>query len=276
MTGVLTEMALRKRGAGGKPKITPKSSERRGLGKVQEAAARTGDRVWVNIDDGESEVMRVLDTGEDFTDGYVHRVPMEREDGSTYHVDVMCLDQDEKGVPCPGCRDDLQRRYKFWCNVIWRNAPVEGTKQRKDQIAILTGGIRVAKKLDKMDAKHGLRNRDIEIEREGVKKKTKYDLDWADDENNELSAEDKALEKKKYDFSFYTTVPDFDDFYKSPRDRGGDDDDDSDVGAASQKRDPFGERPARSKKAKSKRTSGFTPKSKQQEKKKTTIRRRPR
>ena len=37
----------------------------------------------------------------------------------------MCLDQNDDGTPCPGCRDDLERRYKFWCRVIEREAEIE-------------------------------------------------------------------------------------------------------------------------------------------------------
>lgn len=200
------------------------------LGNVTAAVKRSEERRaaaarrFLGIDDGETAVVRVLDTGADFKDGYVHRTQFEREDGSIYYRDVFCLDQQEKGIPCPGCKDDLQRRYKFWCNVIVRDWEDEESGKTEDVVMIWTGGVTVADKLAKMDAKHGLRNRDIEISRTGKKKNTKWDVEWADDEDNPMSANDKKLEKDKYDFEFYVTAPDFEDFYKAPSKRDDDDD----------------------------------------------------
>lgn len=205
--------------------------------RADEKKAAAGNR-WLKIGDGESVIVRVVDVGKDFKDAYVHRVPMVTEDDDgkerQYFADVPCLDQDEKGVPCPGCKEELQRRYKFWTNVIVRDWEDEDGKTG-DVIMILSGGINLARKLGKMDAKHGLRNRDIEIEREGVKKATKYDADWADDENVPLSDDDKALIKDKHDLSRYSDPPEFDDFFKTPRERNKDDDDD-DSGSKSLKR----------------------------------------
>lgn len=270
-----------------------KNRKRRGtLGRVAAAAARQkGKAQWLRLEDGDLYTVRVIDVGEDFKDAFVHRVPMEREDGSTYHADVPCLDQDDKGVPCPGCKDDLDRRYKFWTNVIVRDWEDESGKTA-DTLMIWSGGITVAKKLDKMDAKHGLGNRDIEIEREGSKMNdTKYDVDWADDENSELSDDDKKLAEKKHDLSRYVTPPEFDDFYVPPGDRNKDDDDDA--GSQSVKRGSAFKRRAkrdqeddedggkkrtatRRKKDKAKPTSlkGFNKGSSEGSAKKTTVRRR--
>jgi hypothetical protein len=191
------------------------------LGRVSEAAAKQkGKAEWLKLEDGDVIQCRVLDTGSNFQDAYVHRVPMERDNESgkgskTYHADVPCLDQEDTGVPCPGCKDDLERRYKFWTNVI-----VRGEDDEPDKLMIYSGGITVAKKLDKMDAKHGLDNRDIEIEREGKSMQdTKYDVDWASDANSELSEEDKALAEKKHDLKRYSTPPSYEDFYVPVRDR---------------------------------------------------------
>lgn len=203
------------------------------LGNVAAAAKRAdenrGGNRWLRIEDGEVVTVRVVDVGADFKDAYVHRVPMTTEDDDgnekSYFSDVPCLDQDEQGVPCPGCKKNLPRRYKFWCNVIVRDHEDEDGKTA-DRIMILSGGINLARKLGKMDAKHGLINRDIEIEREGVKKKTKYDADWADDENVPLSDADEKLVEKKHNIAKYAEPPSFEDFFKPASQRGGDDDDD--------------------------------------------------
>lgn len=206
------------------------------LGNVAQAVKRSEERRaaasrrFLSIDDGEAAVVRVLSVGADFKDGYVHRVQFEREDGSVYFRDIFCLDQKEKGVPCPGCKQELQRRYKFWSNVIVRDWEDEETGKTEDVLMILTGGVTIADKLAKMDAKHGLRNRDVEISRTGKKKNTKWEVDWADDEDNPMSANDKKLEKDSYDFEFYTTPPDFEDFFKPPSKRDDDEEDQEEIG----------------------------------------------
>lgn len=221
----------------------------RSLGMVDEASRRAderraaGNRRWVSIDDGESAQIRVIDAKE-FKDLYVHRVPFAKRDGGEYHRDVPCLDQDDKGVPCPGCKDEIQRRYKFYLNVIVRDAEVlndEGdpTGKTADQVMIWSGGITVARRLNKLHGRVGLESRDIVVEREGTKKKTKYDIDWATDENEPLSANDKKLAKNKHDLSRYTDVPEFDDFYKA----SDDDDEDEDSGSSRRGRtDPWADR----------------------------------
>lgn len=215
-----------------RPKRTARATT---LGNVASAAKRADERRaasqkrWLKIDDGEQVVVRVIDVGADFKDSYVHRVPMSRDDDDgklvEFHADVPCLDQKEKGVPCPGCKKKIDRRYKFWTNVIVRDWEDEDGKT-EDTLMILSGGITLARKLGKMDAKHGLRNRDIEIDRTGLKKETKYDADWADDENTDLSTADKKLVEKKYDLDRYVEIPEFDDFFKVPSERNKDDEDD--------------------------------------------------
>lgn len=220
-----------------KAKGKPSSKSGRSLGKVQEAANRTKDREWLKIQDGETVVLRVLDTGEDFLDAYVHRVPVQGEKG-TYYLDVPCLDQDDKGIPCPGCKDDLPKRYKFWVNVIVRD--VEDDKGKaKDKLMIWGQGITIAKRLNKMHQKHGLDNRDIEVEREGsTKDDTSYNIDWADEEDTELTADDEKIAKQRFNLTRYATPPEFDDFYKNPSERG--EDSNEEIGKKALKRDAFG------------------------------------
>lgn len=221
-------MATRNARSSGKP--------RKGtLGRVAAAAAAQKGKIqWVKWDDGDVIVLRVLDAGKDFKDAYVHRVPMEKDDGETFYADVPCLDQDNKGVPCPGCADEVDRRYKFWCNVIVRDWEDE-SGETKDAIMVWSGGITVAKRLDKLDARFGgLDKRDIEVEREGKKMKdTKYEIEPATDENEPLSDEDKALGEKRHDLTRYTKPPEFDDFYVPISER---EKDDEDPGAKSTRR----------------------------------------
>lgn len=220
-----------------RPKGKAKSG---GLGRVAQAANRKGDRQWIKMSDGDVLYVRVLDTGDDWKDAYCHRVPMEKEDGSTYHSDVPCLDQDEKGLPCPGCKDDLPRRYKFWTNAIVRDHD-DGSGKEKDTLMIWSGGITIAKRLDKMEARYGLLNRDLEVERRGATKNdTRYEIEPATDENEPLSSEDKKLMERRHDLTRYSKAPAFEDFYKSPKERG--DEDDEETGKASINRNAFAAR----------------------------------
>lgn len=230
-------------------KTTAPTKRGGGLGRVAEAASKQrGDKIWVNVDDGESQVLRVVDVDDEFKDVYVHRVPFERDNGSVYHIDVPCLDQEENGTPCPGCADDIERRYKFYANVIWRDYkdPDAGKAAKpKDVLAIWTGGITIAKKLNKLHQRRGLQNRDILVERDGVKKNTRYDVEWNDESNTALSSDDKKLIANKYDFKRYITPPEFDDFYTPPNERDKDsDEDDAGIGERARSRpSPFkGER----------------------------------
>lgn len=261
----------------------PKSG---GLGKVADAASKQkGKAEWLKLDDGDVAVIRVLDTGKDFKDAYVHRVEMETDEGKTYYADVPCLDQDDTGTPCPGCKDDIDRRYKFWTNVI-----VRGDDGEADKLMIWSGGITIAKRLDKMDARYGIGERDIEVEREGKKMNdTKYEIEWADEEDTPLSDDDKALAEKKHDLNRYAKPPEFDDFYVPVRERNKDDDDVGDKsvkrGSAFKRRqkeddDDAGERKTASRRRSSSKASkpaglsGFGKSSSSS--KKTTVRRRSR
>lgn len=268
------------------------SRRRKGtLGRVAEAVkqAGKGKADFLKLEDGDIKYVRVLDVGEDFKDAFVHRVPMERDDGSTYHADVPCLDQDGDGTPCPGCKDDLDRRYKFWTNVILRGDPDADDKDdRKDRVVIWSSGITVAKRLDKLDARHGLGTRDLEVEREGsTMKNTKYEIEFADDEAVELTTADRKLTEKKYDLSRYYKPPAFDDFYTPPGERDGEDK--GDVGDASLKRNAFkrrrkkeedeDDRPRRRRSTRSSSSAkeglkGFGAKSAPKKNQKTNVRRR--
>lgn len=227
----------------------------RSLGNVDTNIKRSAKRYktagWVKIPDGESAVVRVIDVGKDFRDGFVHPVDFERKGGKTFTRDVMCLDQDDDGTPCPGCRDDLDRRYKFWCRVIEREAPKENDSGKtigyEDEVKILSSGKRLVGALNKKHKKRDLALRDIEIEREGKGWDTDYSVEWVDEEDNPLTDEDlKLIEDSDVDLDRYTTIPDFDDFYELP-DRDGDDDDEK-PGERAKRGSPFAGRKSSSRK----------------------------
>jgi len=222
----------------------------RSLGNVDENIKKSAKRFktagWVKIPDGESAIFRVIDVGKDFRDGFVHPVDFERKGGKSFTRDVMCLDQNDDGTPCPGCRDDLERRYKFWCRVIEREAAKENDSGKvigyEDEVKILSSGKRLVGALNKKHKKRDLSLRDIEIEREGTGWDTDYSVEWVDEEDNPLTDEDeKLIEESEIDLDRYTTIPDFDDFYELPKRDG--EDEDEDVGERSKRRgSPFADR----------------------------------
>ena len=232
----------------------------RGLGNVKTNVKKSATRYkkagWVKMDDGESVVVRLVDVGSDFRDGFVHQVEFKGGKGKgTFTRDVMCLDQDDDGTPCPGCRDDLERRFKFWCRVIEREAEIENDSGKvtgyEDQVKILSGGKRLATALDKKASKKHIDRRDVEIEREGTGWDTDYTVEWVDEKDVPLSdAEIKMVDESDIDLERYAYTPDFDDFYELPgRDN---DDDDEDRGARSVRRgSAFGEKKSRTSRASS-------------------------
>jgi hypothetical protein len=233
----------------------------RGLGNVEENVKKSARRFkkagWVKIEDGESAVVRVVDVGDDFRDGFVHPVEFSPKRGRSFTRDVMCLDQDDDGTPCPGCRDDLERRYKFWCRVIEREAEKENDSGKvigyEDQVKILSSGKRLATALNKKHKKHSLDRRDVEIERDGSGWDTDYGVEWVDEKDIPLTdAEIKLIEDSEIDLDRYASIPDFDDFYELP-DRDGDrDDDDDDGGERTRRRgSAFAGRKGRSQRASS-------------------------
>lgn len=237
-------MALQKSGT---RSTTAERRQRGGLGsgKGEEAASRRRGKEWVSIGDGETAILRVFPGT--FEEVFVHRTPIEIEQGegkkkkvTTKHYDVACLDQEEVGVPCPGCADDLERRYKFYVWVIVRGNPdALEAHEKKDRLALWSGGVKLFKALNKKHKSKGLENRDIEVSREGTRFETEYEVEWADEENVSLTAADKKLADKIESLDFYTTPPEFDEFYEPPSERSKDDDDE-DVGARSQRRgSPF-------------------------------------
>lgn len=195
-----------------------------GLGRVAEAANKQKGVLWLKLDDGDEVQLRVI--ASQFKDAYTHRVPITVEDekgkSREYNTDVPCLDQDDEGVPCPGCKDNIDKRYKFWVPVIVRDWESEETGKVEDTLLVWSQGVTVGKKLDKLNAKRKLERRDVLLEREGSKMNdTKYDVAWAEDSpESDLTAEDKKLLEKVPDLKRYYEPPEYDDFYKPARERG--------------------------------------------------------
>jgi hypothetical protein len=236
-------------------RVAPRRSANEGLGNVdailarqaeKRAAGRTG---WVKVSDDEEDptIIRAYDASL-FREGYIHQVEFEIEVEDrqkrgkmktiTVRRDRMCLDQEEDGEPCPGCRDELERRYKFWLPVIWRDAPVEvdgKVKGFKDRVALLSGGSRLVAVINRIQKKKGLVKQDVELNKSGEGFNVQYVGEALAAEV--LSADDKAL-IKAFDanklLDRYTEVLEFDDFYNPPGSK--DDDEEESVGERSRRR----------------------------------------
>src|SRR4051794_18336960 len=253
-------------GGGLADSILKRQSEKR-------AAGRTS---WVKVSDDEDEptIVRAYDVtpptmdsdgnpvGGMFRIGYIHQVEFEIEVEDrkrkgkrktiTIRRDRWCLDQNEEGNPCPGCKDELDRRLKFWLPVIERDAPIVTDAGKitgyKDRVALLSGGSRLLAVINRIQKKKGLVNQDVELTKSGEG----FNVQYAGDplERSPLSADDKQMIKdfdalKKLDR--YTEIYDFDHFYDLPGEKDeDDDDDDDDPGEKSRRRgSSFGPRPGK-------------------------------
>jgi hypothetical protein len=241
-------MAVKRRSAASAG--TKKPAERVGLGggsvdKHLKQKKKRSSNIYASVGDGNTIVIRAVDTKKLFKDGYVHPVEFERQDGSTYTMDVRCLDPDGEGNPCPGCKDDLDRRYKFWMVVILRDAPKENKNGKvigtEDQIRILSGANRLAQGLNAKQKRRDITKRDLEIYQEGVQFETKYEIEWATDEDIPLDDDELELLESEHAqkvleaFERYTELRDIDEFYEAPQSNNNQDDDD-DIGERSKRR----------------------------------------
>jgi len=243
-------MTIKKRSAAGSRTKKPAAKERVGLGggsvdRHLKRAKKKKKQAWYSVGEGNTATVRAVDPRKLFEDGYVHKVEFERQDGSTYEMDIRCLDPDDKGKPCPGCRDELERRYKFWMVVIVRNTvdddgePVN--EEADGKVRILSAGNRLVKALNAKQRKRDLSKRDIEISQTGTGFDVEYEVDWATDEDEPLSEEDLELlesdEAKNVleSFEFHTTIRDEDDFFTATS-RSNEDDEDEDIGERSKRR----------------------------------------
>jgi hypothetical protein len=220
----------------------------RGFSGVRQASAEVEARrsgggpsaLWFRLRAGEDTIVRFLEENDDIFWCFMHEVPVE---GRSFGRDVVCCDQEKDGTPCPGCERDLPRRFKGFINLIWQNAPVfkrdgDGklVKDRlgdpviigeKSQVAVWGSGIRLFEELDEINANYrGLRSRPFRVKRKGEGLDTKYHIAPADVDGGAvpLTAEEKELEKNKYDLNLFVKPPSYEDFLKelgeAPRQNG--------------------------------------------------------
>lgn len=191
--------------------------------------------LWFKVEDGEEEVVRFLEQGEEVKWAWVHEIPIEGKSAPRLEP---CRDQDDSGdrigEACPGCEQKLRRKFQGYVNVIWRDAPVfdrdaEGRMKRdsarkpiiigrQDQVAVWQQGVTVFEELDGKDVTYkGLGSRDFRIKRRGQQLNTTYSIEPADPDAGPqpLSDADKALADDKYDLSPKVTARSYEDWGKS-------------------------------------------------------------
>jgi len=166
---------------------------------------------------GDSATVRFLEQGDDVYSFWYHDFSNVNP-SQGWKVKVPCLDQDESGTPCPGCREGLPRKFQGLINMIWRGAPVfkRDTDGRvvkngnevvvtgnEDQVAVWRGGIELFGKVLRIkDVTYkGLTTRDFVITRDGTGLDTTYSVEPADPDAGpvEFSEEDVNLSNDKFD-----------------------------------------------------------------------------
>jgi hypothetical protein len=101
--------------------------------RQDEAIAAQGPKAdFFKLEANQFAVVRFLEQGTDIAWASMHRIPME---GRTYGQDVICLDQEDNGTPCPFCASEHKeiraRSTKGFYNVIWRgNAQFQQVNQQ--------------------------------------------------------------------------------------------------------------------------------------------------
>jgi hypothetical protein len=99
----------------------------------EEQQAQFGPKAdYFKIDGGQFAAIRFLEQGTDIAWASMHRVPVA---GSPYPRDVVCLDQQDDGTPCPFCQSGFKgvraRSTKGFYNVLWRgNAGFQSVNQQ--------------------------------------------------------------------------------------------------------------------------------------------------
>lgn len=88
----------------------------------EEAQAQFGPKAdYFGLQGGQFAAVRFLEQGTEIAWASMHRIPVE---GRQYPQDVICLDQEDDGTPCPFCQSEHKgiraRSTKGFYNVIWR------------------------------------------------------------------------------------------------------------------------------------------------------------
>jgi len=206
--------------------------ERRKAAGAAKLAAAGERKLFFNVEDGSTEIVRFLEEGDEVQSAWVHRT--ERDERYPYGRTIPCRDQNENGErtgeECPGCDADLPRSYQGAINLIWRNAPVYATDSEgrvdkstivdhKDQVAVWVKGVTVFEELGGLDADYrGLSSRDFKVSRSGKNLATKYTIRPADPDGGpqEMSKADKKLAQDKYDLAFFVEPPSLETWGKTP------------------------------------------------------------
>lgn len=88
--------------------------------RAEQQAAFGPKADYFGLQSGQIAVVRFLEQGPEISWASMHRVPMGRQ----YPQDVLCLDQEDDGTPCPFCQSEFKeikaRSTKGFYNVIWR------------------------------------------------------------------------------------------------------------------------------------------------------------
>jgi hypothetical protein len=184
---------------------------------------------FFELKDGQTAIVRFLEQGDQLYYADNHKIP---HPNAQYGLDLICLDQQEDGTPCPACQSDnpkiRRRSLKGYINMIWRDGPVyernEYGTPKKDNAGkkIVTGyadGVflwkcsgEVFEMLLEIDgAYRGLMSRDFAIKRVGADKKTKYVITPAviDGGPAEMTIADVELAKQKYNLAEITKPFDY-------------------------------------------------------------------
>jgi hypothetical protein len=99
----------------------------------EQALSSFGPRAdFFTLNSGQIAVVRFLEQGEELAYAASHRV---QYGSSKYPNDVLCLDQQDDGTPCPMCshedKEIRSRSTKGFVNVIWRGgAPIQQVNQQ--------------------------------------------------------------------------------------------------------------------------------------------------
>lgn len=189
------------------------------INERKNAGGEFTNRRWFRINDKESAVVRFLEEGEDVVSMWAHQLPP--PPGRSFGSYVACRDQDPEtgeriGEECPGCENELKRRFRGLINLIWRDAPVfdkddDGKTNfnkvvgNEDQVVIWETGIEVFEDLQILDESYGgLTNRDFKVRRKGEKLNTSYSI-IPDGDASPVSKTDKKLAEDKFDLNELTT-----------------------------------------------------------------------
>lgn len=188
---------------------------------------------YFGLKDMESARVRFLEQGENLTWAISHRI---KTPGLAWPSDVLCLDQEDDGTPCPACMSDNRevksRSTKGYLNIIWRGteesdlsrAPIykrndKGSPEKVNGKKVITGyedsiwlwkcSKRVFEQILTKDKNYkGLMSRDFLISRKGADKdNTTYFIEPAviDGGPEPLTVADQNLAQGKFDVVSITT-----------------------------------------------------------------------